>query len=183
MADKTEKLETIAKAVKAPADGKREVIDMGHYGISIDVEGVWHHGGLPFPRIALVKLFATILKCDTAGAYHLATPVERGLIDVADAPFVAVEMQVTGTGAKQVIKFRDNLDIWTPLDLAHQLRVAFDPATDEPRPYIDVREGLEARLSRSVYYELADLAEEDADRNVMGIWSHGVFHDLGPMEV
>jgi hypothetical protein len=182
MTDKKTKLDVIAAAAKAPADGVRQVIDMGHYGISIDVDGVWHHGGLPFPRIALAKLFATILNRDDDGAFYLATPVERGLVDVGDAPFVAVEMQAAGTGRAQAIQFRDNLDIWTPLDHDHLLRVAFDPETAEPRPYIEVSTGLEARLLRPVYYELADLAEEDSDRGVMGIWSHGVFHDLGPME-
>lgn len=177
-----DKLERLAAAARVPAQAPRMPVDKGHFGIDIDVDGVWSHGGTPFPRIALAKLFAGVMKRDADGVYWLETPLERGRIDVADAPFVAVELEAVGEGAGRRIKLRNNLDAWTPLDADHPLRVAIDPATDEPRPYITVRERLEARLSRAVFYELADLADEDEQNGVMGVWSHGVFHILGPLE-
>ncbi len=175
-------MEAIAASTKAAGQPGRTPIDKGHFGIKIDAEGVWHHGGTPFPRIALAKLFATVLKRDETGQHWLQTPVEKGRIDVEDAPFVAVEMSVEGDGEAQSVRFRDNLDNWTPLDADHRLRIVEAPEPDGPRPYIEVRDGLEARLARPVYYELAELAVEDATGQRMGVWSGGVFHDLGPAD-
>ena len=134
----------------------RIAADHGHYGIRIDQDGVWWRDGLPFTRPGLVKLFSTVLRLDDDSQYWLQTPVEKGRIDVDDVPFTAVEM------AKEdgVIKFRTNLDEWVTLDVEHPLRIAIDAETDEPRPYITVRNNLEARLLRPVFYELADSAEE-----------------------
>lgn len=182
MTNRDKELKRLEASASAAPTGRGEPVDKGHFGISIDVDGVWSHGGTPFPRIALAKLFATVLKRDADGVYWLQTPVERGRIDVADAPFVAVELAVQGAGRDRGISFRTNLDDWTPLDDAHPLRVSFDSESDEPRPYIEVRDGLEARLSRPVYYELADLAEETPVDGMLGVWSHGVFHVLGPAE-
>ena len=186
MTDDDKELDRIAAAAARRADGDgrppRVQHDMGHYGISIDAAGLWHHGGTPFPRVALAKLFATVLKRDEAGDYWLETPVERGRVDVADAPFVAVAMEVEGADHNRVIRFRDTLDQVTTLDAAHPLRVAFDPETAEPRPYVLVRDRLEALLARTVYYELAELAEEAPTKWRMVVWSAGAAHDLGPME-
>ncbi len=176
-----ERLAALASVAK-PTGQRPPPVDKGHFGISIDVDGMWSHGGTTFPRLALAKLFATVLKRDESGAYWLETPVERGRIDVADAPFVAVEMQAGGIGTAQEIRFRTNLDAWAPLDDAHRLRIELNPETDEPRPYIRVRDRLEARLLRPVFYDLADLAVDDPTGKVLGVWSYGVFHELGPAE-
>ena len=64
----------------------------------------------------------------------------------------------------------------------HPLRVAF--RGEEPRPYVHVRGGLEARVSRAVFYELVAMAEErttDTGR-VLGVWSDGVWFSLGALE-
>lgn len=174
-------LKRLEGAAKATGTGSRQPVDKGHFGIVIDKDGVWSHGGTPFPRIALAKLFATVLKRD-GERYWLETPVEKGLIDVEDAPFIAVEMEEEGAGEALKIRFRDNLDQWTPLDDDHRLRLEDNPEAEGPRPYLHVRDGLEARLARSAYYHLADLAIEDEARGVIGVWSHGVFHELGPLE-
>ena len=169
-------------ATKPASGGKRTPVEMGHYGIGIDKDGVWSHGGTPFPRLALAKLFATVMRRDEQGDYWLQTPVERGRIDVEDAPFLIIEMAVSGEGRAQTIRFLDNLDEWTTLDETNRLRIAEDVETETPRPYVAVRRGLEARLERPVFYELADLAIEDETGERLGVWSGGLFHDLGPVE-
>lgn len=176
--DELDRLEASAKSSERP----RTPVDKGHFGISIDKDGVWSHAGSVFTRIKLAKLFSTVLKRDAAGAFWLETPVERGLIDVEDAPFVAVELLAEGEGKNQRISFRNNFDDWTPLDADHPLRVEFDAETEEPRPYIEIRGGLEARIVRAVYYELAELVDETPRDGLIGVWSHGVFHALGPAE-
>src|SRR3546814_7558732 len=91
----------------------------------------------------------------------LATPVERVAIEVEDAPFVAVEMIEGGEGEVRRFRFRTNIDEWVTLDAEHPLRVATEPESGEPSPYIRLREGIEALIVRSVFYDLVERAEED----------------------
>ena len=51
-------------------------------------------------------------------------------------------------------------------------------------PYVEVRDGLEARLARPVYYELVELAEERLGdgRKRFGVWSEGRFFALDEAE-
>jgi hypothetical protein len=62
-----------------------------------------------------------------------------------------------------------------------RLRVEMRGEAREPRPYIHIRGGLEARISRSVFYELVNLAEEIQvpGGRELGVWSDGVFFVLG----
>jgi len=153
----------------------------GRFDIRIGRDGTWYYQGSPIGRIALVKLFATVLRRDERGDHWLITPAEQGRIDVDDAPFVAVELNVIGSGPDQVISLRTNLDEIVTVDRDHPLRVEHDPVSGEPAPYVGVRDGLEARLSRPVYYELVELGLERrvGDDHVYGVWSRGSFFALG----
>ena len=144
-----------------------------NYDIRITRDGTWHYRGSPINRIALVKLFASVLRRDDSGDYWLVTPVERGRIQVDDAPFTAVAVVVTGEGSAQTLMFRTNLDREVTAGPDHPIRIAFDPGTGEPSPYILIVSGLEALIVRSVYYQLADLAVEHEGR--LGIWSQQTF--------
>lgn len=156
----------------------------GDFGIRIAKDGIWYHNGLPFTRMALVKLFSTVMQRAENGDYLLATPVERGKIEVEDAPFIAVEMRVEGEGKNQVLKFRTNIDEWVTADADHPIWFVIDDDNAEPRPYLMVRPGpdglpgLEALITRAVFYDLVELAEELADGN-LAVWSGGTLHHLG----
>jgi uncharacterized protein len=117
-----------------------------------------------------------VLRRAEDGTHWLVTPGEVGRIEVEDAPFVAVEMRAEGLGRDRLLSFRTNLDEWVPLDGGHPLRLAPGGGGAEV-PYLLVRDGLEARLGRSVYYELAELAEDHEGRP--GVWSGGRFWPLG----
>lgn len=162
--------------------------------IRIARDGTWFHQGSVIHRKALVKLFASVLRRDGEGSYWLQTPVEKGRISVEDVPFVAVELSVKGQGRGQTLSFRTNLDDWVEAGAAHPLRIAAGATQnagegngDErvgPRPYIEVRDGLEARILRPVYYELAELAVsapagDGAPPGTLGVWSGGLFFPLG----
>lgn len=141
------------------------------YDIRIARDGSWWHQGALITRPGLVRLFASVLRRDEAGGYWLVTPTERGRIVVEDAPFVAVEMQVEGSGEKQILHFRTNLDEWVTAGPDHPLRFA---ATGEP--YVLVRDGLEAKVVRAVYYELLALVVQMDGQT--GVWSGGTFFPL-----
>jgi hypothetical protein len=157
-----------------------------HYDMRIARDGTWFYHGSPIGRIALVKLFATVLRRDDAGDFWLITPAERGRITVEDVPFIAVEVQAKGEGPAQTLSFRTNLDEWVTAGPDHPIRV--DQGTgggaelsDAPAPYILIRDRLEARIGRAVFYELVGLAEErQTPQGIeLGVWSEQTFFPLG----
>jgi hypothetical protein len=160
--------------------------DCGALPFTIRRDGTWLYQGSPIRRKEMVCLFASVLKRAPDGGYLLETPVERGRIQVEDAPFVAVEMFVAeGCAAErwhdQRISFRTNCEHVVTAGPGHPIRVAHDLITCEPTPYVLVREGLEARISRPVYYELVALATEEVvnGARMLGVWSRGCFFPLG----
>ncbi len=165
----------------APRPGQ---IICGDLDMRIDLNGVWYYHGSPIGRKELVRLFSTVLRRDDAGDYWLITPAEIGRIEVEDAPFMAVELITAGDGADRVITFRTNVDTFVSADDDHPIRVDIDPDTGEPSPYVVMDGRLEARLTRSVYYDLVGLGAEEkinAERS-FGVWSGGAFFALGNLE-
>ncbi len=162
--------------------------DCGDFDIRIDRNGGWHYRNSPIGRKELVCLFASVLKREPDGTYWLETPVERGRIEVEDAPFVAVEVLwrdclcgvEAGGKPRQCLTFRTNLDEIVTANADHPIRVHLCPKTREPRPYVLVRPGLEAKINRAVFYELVALAEPETvgGREVLGVWSEGVFFPI-----
>jgi hypothetical protein len=169
-----------------PARGKtRSRPQPQDFQMRIDRNGTWYYQGSPINRKELVCLFASVLRREADGSYWLETPVERGRIEVEDAPFMAVEMCWKhcdcGDGrASQCLSFRTNLDEIVTANAEHPIRIHLCPKTREPRPYITVRPGLEAKINRAVFYELVALGETEMvdGREMMGVWSEGVFFPI-----
>lgn len=153
----------------------------GDLDMRIAVDGTWFYLGTPIGRPGLVRLFSTILRREEDGRYVLVTPVEKVGIRVDDAPFVAVLVDASGEGESQSLQFTTNVGDVTSAGVAHSIRVAFRGAEREPRPYLHVRNGLEARISRAVFYELVGLSVERpvSDGRELGVWSGSVFFSLG----
>lgn len=154
--------------------------DCGDFEIVIQRDGKWLYRGSPIDRLPLVKLFASVLERDETGTYWLRTPAERGTVTVEDAPFVAVGLEASGSGRDQVLTFRTNLDDTVDAGPDHPIRIGHDAATGVPIPYIHVRGRLEARLARSVYYDLVELGleEEVEGKARFGVWSKRIFFPL-----
>ena len=163
-----------------PSTAPSRQVDCGNFDIHIARDGTWLYRGSPIERLPLVKLFASVLRREADGSYWLVTPAERGRVVVEDAPFVAVAVDRDGEGREQRLIFRTNLDEIVAAGPDHPLRVE-TAANGEPAPYILLRPGLEARLLRPVFYELADIAGEEviAGETLFGVWSNGVFFHLG----
>ena len=155
--------------------------DCGEIDIRIDRDGVWHHAGTPIGRPALVKLFASVMRRE-GERYVLVTPVEKLGIQVEDAPFLAVDMAVETREGADTLVFRTNLDEAVRCDADHPLRFNARAGSDELRPYIYVRRGLWARLTRSVFLELFERAQQrEIDGELLfGVVSGGAFFPLAP---
>jgi uncharacterized protein len=147
----------------------------GHSAMRIARDGTWFHEGQPIRRPEMVRLFSTILRREADGGHVLVTPVEKLEIDVDCTAFRAVEMQSEGEGRERRIAFRLDSGDAVILGPEHPLRLV--DLGSGPSPRIQVRHGLEAELSRSVYYELAELALHETCEPP-GIWSDGVFFRL-----
>ena len=163
-----------------PARGRRPPVDCGDLDIRIARDGTWYYRGSPIGRLSLVKLFASVLRREADGHYWLVTPAERGRVEVEDAPFLAVALTAEGEGVARQLIFRTNLDEFVTAGPDNPLRVE-TAANGEPAPYILVRDGLKARLTRPVFYELVELGTEEqvAQRTQFGVWSRGAFFSLG----
>jgi len=165
--------------------GGRVRVNCGRLDMRIARDGTWFYHGTPIGRKEMVRLFASVLERRADGSFWLATPAEEGTIEVEDAPFLAVELFIAGSGPDQRLSFRTNLEDLVPLDALHPLRMGADGAVhDDSRgaiPYLWVRKGLEARLSRAVYYELVTMGVEERRDGVpvYGVWSERIFFPLG----
>ena len=147
----------------------------GHSGMRIARDGTWYHEGAPIGRPAMTRLFSTVLRREPDGRHVLVTPVEKLDIDVESTAFRAIGMRIEGEGRAQTIAFALDSGDAVILGDDHPLHVA---ETDGgPSPRIAVRHGLEAELTRPVYYELAELALAESSERP-GVWSSGTFFPL-----
>lgn len=146
----------------------------GVIDIRIDASGDWYHEGGLIKRESLRNLFASILRYEADLGFVLVTPVEKWRIHVEDVPFIAVALQQREAD----IYFAINIGLEIKLDAKHPLSMRDYDGTKVP--YVQVRNGVLARLSRPAYYELVDLAE--SKNGSLGIISDNVFFTLEPSE-
>lgn len=150
----------------------------GSIDIRIASDGRWFHEGDVIARHELVVLFAGILRKDDQG-YALVTPAERLAIEVEDAPFVAVDMQVGGSNSVPELLFSTNVEDHIIAGAEHPIVLQGDPG----RPYVMVRDDLLASLSRPLYYRLVDhcLSREAVADDRLYAQSQGQKFDLGSL--
>lgn len=179
---------SIAAAAKAAAKGKGlppvhlwNPPFCGDLDIRIARDGTWFYLGTPFGRPELVRLFSTILRKD-GDDYFLVTPVEKVGITVDDAPFLAVDFDVTGTGQDQVLTFHTSVGDTTTAGPDAPIRVVRDPDTGEPSPYVLVRTNLEALIDRKSFYRLVEIGthHNHEGQSWFGLWSGGQFFPIIP---
>ncbi|MDQ2090877.1 DUF1285 domain-containing protein [Marimonas arenosa] len=153
----------------------------GDLDIRIARDGTWFYLGTPIGRPELVRLFSTILRRD-GDDYFLVTPAEKVGITVDDAPFVAVDFEVDGTGQSKKLTFQTNVGDFTVAGPDHPIRVVRDVETGEPSPYVTVRDRLEALIDRKSFYRLVDIGShhEVEGESWFGLWSGGRFFPIIP---
>lgn len=170
----------LAAGRKLPPVEKWNPAHCGEIDIRIARDSTWFHQGTAIGRRELVRLFSTILRRE-GDDYYLITPAEKMRIRVEDVPFLAVLLDVRGLGQKQQLVFTTNVGDEPIAGSEHRIWVEINARTEEPVPYIHVRNGLNARISRNVFYQLVEIAVPGAGDFVgqIGVWSEGVFFPLG----
>jgi uncharacterized protein len=155
----------------------------GDLDMRIASDGTWFYMKTPIGRPALVKLFASVLKRED-DKYFLVTPVEKCGITVDDAPFMAVEMKIEEGAAGRMLRFRTNVDDWVACGSDHALRFEPEPDTGGLKPYLHVRRGLWAKVTRALFYDLVELGEERevAGEEMFGVSSGNQFFTMAPAD-
>ncbi len=155
----------------------------GDLDMRIATDGTWYYLGSPIGRQPLVKLFASVLRRE-GDKYFLVTPVEKCGIVVDDAPFLAVELERVEDERGRVLRFRTNVDDRVDCGPDHPLRFEPEPATGGLKPYLHVRGGLWAKVTRALFYDLVDLGEERelAGERMFGVVSAGAFFPMAPAD-
>jgi uncharacterized protein len=149
--------------------------NVGAIDIRIARDGRWFHEGGEIKRANMVRLFSTILRRESDGRHVLVTPAEKLDIVVEDTAFIAVELKSEGEGPNRTLAFRLNTGDIVVANQSHMLD--FNISGGEPRPILHVRSGLEARLTRAVFLEIANIALHE-EHNPPAIWSNGCCFSL-----
>jgi len=134
----------------------------GEIDIHIKANGDWFHEGSAFKRLPLVKMFASVLIKEVNNEldeYFLVTPVEKVKIQVDDAPFVLTQWHWLDE-KETVMRVSTNLEDEFILDEEHPLIV-----NEKGDLYVMVRRNLLAKVHRNVYYQWADIAQDQQTIN------------------
>lgn len=157
---------------KLPPVSQWEPETTGDSHMRIAADGRWFHEGGEIRRPAMVRAFASVLARDENGRHWLVTPSTRFAIEVEDAAFMAVDLKQDG----DALAFRLNTDDLVIAGPEHPIRSTGDAET--PAIYLGVRHGTEARLNRSTYLQLVEIALAGSDD--LTVSSRGASFSLVP---
>ena len=149
----------------------------------INEKGEWFYQGSVIARPRLVRLFASVLK-RIDEAYYLVTPSEACQIDVADAPFIGIGLTSRGSGRDQALALLTNVGDEVEISVEHPLR--FRERAGVLIPYVQIRQGLDAKMNRNTYYDLRHYLNEpeaETESELSGIWSKGMYFEIAPQDV
>ena len=151
----------------------------GEIDMRILRNGKWTYMGSEIKRPAMIKLFSNIVRLDDDGHYYLVTPVEKVRIKVDDVPFVAVSMRKIKEEGVNCLSFTTNVQDEVTLSKENPIEIVIND-NNEPSPYILIRKNLKALISRSVYYDLINMAKEEIinDKKFLVIKSNNTLFKL-----
>ncbi|SEA70830.1 DUF1285 domain-containing protein [Alkalimonas amylolytica] len=139
----------------------------GDMALRIAQDGQWLYQNSPIGRLPLVKLFASVLVKE-GQEYFLKTPVEKVRIQVEDVPFLIHSWHWQQTSAGLALIAVTNLG--DQLIISHQHPIRLQAYQEQQVPYIGLWRGLEARLSRNVYYQWIEQAQQCKQANPNQLW-------------
>ncbi len=147
----------LVESRKLPPLDKWSPAEQGLSHMRIAADGRWFHEGSEIKRPAMVRAFASLITRDGDGQHWLVTPHQKLWIEVEDAAFIATDVRQDGDG----LAFRLNTDDLVIAGPDHPITAR--GSVEEPAIYLGVRHGAEARLNRSTWGQLAEIAL-DGDR-------------------
>lgn len=181
--------EALAPIAAAIADQKLPPVDKWSPKTTLRIpmrigrDGTWYYEGTPINRPPLVRLFASVLRRDPDGQIYLVTPGEKYEIEIDDAPFVAKDMTISGEWETQIIAFQTNTDDYVIAGKDNPVFMDESGPAVGASPYVHVRSGLNALLSRPLYYQLVEqCVPSPKGDGTVGVWSKGQFFALGAVE-
>lgn len=145
----------------------------GDSEMRIAPDGRWFHQGGEIRRPAMVRAFASLLMRDDAG-HWLVTPTQKLSIAVDDAAFIAIDVH----REEDALVLRLNTDDIVIAGPEHPIIAEGDPET--PALYLAVRHGTRARLNRSTYAQLVEIALEESGEDALAVSSLGARFALLP---
>lgn len=143
-------------------------------GMRISRDGTWWYQGSPIRRERMIRMFSRVLRRE-GDEYFLVTPVEKVRVDVEAAPLLAVRVERRDDGGTPEIAFETNTGDIVVADAEHP--IIMRGTAERPTPVVEVRDGIEALLARSVFYELVEHA--DIEDSVLVVRSRGALFELG----
>ena len=151
----------------------------GDVDIQIKKNGNWYHNGKKINRKPLIKVFSNILKKEN-DKFFLVTPFEKVGIKVEDVPFLINDLDIKGNGKKQKILVKTNVDEKVVINKKNYLKFRIDEKTEEPFPYVLIRDNLEGLIDRKNFYRLIEKVQIEVFNGVewYGIWSNENFFPL-----
>lgn len=179
-----------------------QTVDMD---LTIKANGEWWHEGGHMTRESLVSLFATVLWAEEEDghlAYFLKTPVQKMRITVEDVPLFINDIGIVTEEDTQWLEFTTTTGDVVRLDDEHPITLR--PYTSHPhtsadsqedsaskeghgrqqdtnvRPYMPVRNGLDALIGRNAFYhlvEIGNLTEKDGE-TILTVQSGGHSYEL-----
>ena len=146
----------------------------------INEQGEWFYNNSKITRKSMVKLFSNILVRDKDDTFHLRTPVEDVLVEVKDVPFIITSLDIVNKNNLIYISFTTNVDKKFIVGKNNPIWVEEKYNSNQLIPYAIVNDGLLARISRSVYYEMVNLLENKKIDNSLynGVYSGKEFFNL-----
>lgn len=123
----------------------------------IDSQGRWFHEGIEIERLPLIQLFASILRLED-DAYFLITPTEKHRLTVQDVPFLIINLVEPCDGPAFFVSNCEDV-----IPVTADTRFSFNAYQGQQVPYLLVRDNLQGRVSRQLYYQLIERAIEGDD--------------------
>ena len=149
------------------------------FPIKIKSNGEWLYQNSLIKKQVLIKLFAAVLIADGKGNFYLETPAEKGKIEVEDAPFVATDFNIKGLNKNQEIIFKTN--IGEEIILSKKNPLFYKKYKKSFIPYINIRKNINAKILRSVYYQLVNKFINKNTKKKLKIKSKG-YDKYSPIE-
>ena len=123
----------------------------------IDKDANWFYNGSKIERLNMIKLFSKLIKIE-GESYFIVTPSEKIPVYVVNEVFSIIDFKKENDD----YFFKTNTNEWVKLSQENCLST--DSVNEQPYPKIKLKENVFGLLTRSLFYNLIEHANNDKDR-------------------